>query len=148
FYTVTTTEKLPVSSTVAKLRDIFHDESMTQNNNIDFSMAKRDEYPYMYFIINHSGRGILTIQKPIDRDELCRTRKCRCDQCDLQLEIILNPHFNIELLTIRVLDINDHIPQFSYENFNLSIVENAKIGSVLKLEPAVDRDYGQNSIIG
>ncbi|CAF0804287.1 unnamed protein product [Didymodactylos carnosus] len=132
-YIVTTTEKLPVSSIVAKLRDIFHSESMTQNNNIDFSMAKRDEYPYMHFIINHSGRGILTIQKPIDRDELCRMRKCRCEQCDLHLEIILNPRFNIELLTIRVLD--------------LSIVENAKIGSILKLEPAVDRDYGQNSII-
>ncbi|CAF0970255.1 unnamed protein product, partial [Adineta ricciae] len=112
--------------------------------------AKRDEFPYMYFIINHSSRGILTIQKEIDRDELCRLRRCRCDTwCDLELEILINSEqFNIELITIRILDRNDHKPTFTHNQLNLTIVEHAQIGAMIKLDAAIDQDQGNNSIIG
>jgi hypothetical protein len=106
----------------------------------------------MYFLINHSSRGILTIRKEIDRDDLCRKRRCRCDTwCDLELEIFVNTEqFNIELITIRIIDQNDHSPQFSSLNnpLNLTIVENAPIGAMIKLEPAFDYDQGLNGIIG
>ena len=95
----------------------------------------------MYFLINHSSRGILTIRKEIDRDELCRIRRCRCDTwCDLELEIIINSEqFNIELITIRIIDRNDHKPMFSNDQLNLTIVENAQIGAMIKLESAIDQ---------
>ena len=104
----------------------------------------------MYFIINHSSRGILTIQKEIDRDELCRLRRCRCDTwCDLELEILINSEqFNIELITIRILDRNDHKPTFTNNQLNLTIVEHAQIGAMIKLDAAIDQDQGNNSIIG
>ncbi|CAF0939092.1 unnamed protein product [Rotaria sordida] len=149
-FIIRTIEKLPVHTEVINLRRLLYPKNFSDNMNVDFSLVKRDEFPYMYFLINHSSRGILTIRKEIDRDELCRLRRCRCDTwCDLELEIIINSEkFNIELITIRIIDRNDHKPIFLNNYINLTIVENAQIGAMIKLEAAVDYDQGQNSIIG
>jgi hypothetical protein len=149
-FIIRTKEKLPVHTEVINLRRLLFPTNLSNNLTADFSLAKRDEFPYMYFLINHSTRGILTIRKEIDRDELCRLRRCRCDTwCDLELEILINSEqFNIELITIRIIDRNDHKPIFSNNQFNLTIVENAPIGAMIKLEAAIDHDQGQNSIIG
>ncbi|CAF4697926.1 unnamed protein product [Rotaria sp. Silwood2] len=152
-FIIRTIEKLPVHTEVINLRRLLlSSNNISDSINADFSLAKRDEFPYMFFIINHSSRGILTIRKEINRDELCRLRRCRCDTwCDLELEIFVNnAQFNIELLTIRILDKNDHSPQFSSLNnqLNLTIVESAQIGAMIKLEPAIDYDQGQSGIIG
>ncbi|UJR27627.1 hypothetical protein I4U23_008908 [Adineta vaga] len=149
-FLIRTKEKSPVQTEVINLRRLFFPKNFSDSINVDFSLAKRDEFPYMYFIINHSTRGILTIQKEIDRDELCRLRRCRCDTwCDLELEILINSEqFNIELITIRILDRNDHKPTFTNNRLNLTIVEHAQIGAMIKLEAAVDQDQGNNSIIG
>lgn len=150
-YLIRTIEKLPVHTEVVNLRQLFFGKDFDDKNSpIDFSLVKRDEFPYMFFLINHSTRGILTIRKEIDRDELCRLRRCRCDTwCDLELEILVNSQqFNIEFLTIRVLDRNDHRPTFANSQLNLTIVENAPIGARIQLESAIDHDQGQNSIVG
>ncbi|CAF1303773.1 unnamed protein product [Adineta steineri] len=151
-FVIRTIEKLPVHSEVINLRRLLLSNNISDSKSADFTLAKRDEFPYMFFLINHSSRGILTIRKEIDRDELCRLRRCRCDTwCDLELEIFVNnEQFNIEVITIRILDQNDHSPQFSSLNnpLNLTIVENAQIGAMIKLEPAIDYDQGQNGIIG
>lgn len=149
---IRTMEKLSVHSEVANLRRLFFPSNISEKVNVDFSLAKRDEFPYFYFLINHSSRGILTIRKEIDRDDLCRRRRCRCDSwCDLELEILINGEvFNIEIITIRILDRNDHQPRFPNENgrLNLTIVENAPIGASIKLESAVDHDQGHHGIVG
>jgi hypothetical protein len=149
---IRTIEKLPVHTEVINLRRLFLVKNISERISTDFSLAKRDEFPYMYFLINHSSRGILTIRKEIDRDELCRQRRCRCDTwCDLELEIFVNSEqFNIELITIRIIDQNDHSPQFTSFNhqLNLTIVESAPIGAMIKLEPAIDYDQGLNGIVG
>jgi hypothetical protein len=151
-FIIRTIEKLPVHTEVINLRRLLFGKNISESVTADFSLAKRDEFPYMYFLINHSSRGILTIRKEIDRDDLCRLRRCRCDTwCDLELEIFINSEqFNIELITIRIIDRNDHKPVFSNLNnqLNLTIVENAPIGAMIKLEAAIDHDQGQNSIIG
>ena len=145
-------EKLPVHTEVINLRRLLFPRNVSDSVNVDFTLAKRDEFPYMYFLINHSSRGILTIRKEIDRDELCRLRRCRCDTwCDLELELFINSaHFNIELITIRILDRNDHKPVFANQNspLNLTIVENAQVGAMIKLEAATDPDQGTNGIVG
>lgn len=147
---IRTIEKLPVHTEVLNLRNYLFPREISENINVDFSLAKRDEFPYMYFLINHSSRGILTIRKEIDRDELCRLRRCRCNtSCDLELEILINTdQFNIELITISIIDRNDHKPIFLNNQLNLTIVENAQIGAMIKLESAIDYDQGRNSIIG
>jgi hypothetical protein len=149
---IRTIEKLPVHTEVINLRRLLLSNNISDSITADFSLAKRDEFPYMYFLINHSSRGILTIRKEIDRDDLCRKRRCRCDTwCDLELEIFINSEqFNIELITIRIIDQNDHSPQFSSLNnqLNLTIVESAPIGAMIKLEPAFDYDQGLNGIVG
>jgi len=148
---IRTIEKLPVHTEVINLRRLLFSKILSDSINADFSLAKRDEFPYMYFLINHSSRGILTIRKEIDRDELCRLRRCHCDTwCDLEIEIIINSEqkINIELIKIRIIDRNDHKPIFLNNQLNLTIVENAQIGAMIKLESAIDYDQGQNSIIG
>ena len=151
-FLIRTMEKLPVHSEVINLRRLFFPKNVSEPLNVDFSLAKRDEFPYMYFLINHSSRGILTIRKEIDRDELCRLRRCRCETwCDLELEVLINgEQLNIELVTVRILDRNDHKPVFSTlkNPFNLTIVENAPIGATIKLEPAIDQDQGHHGIVG
>ncbi|CAF4375920.1 unnamed protein product, partial [Rotaria magnacalcarata] len=83
-FIIRTIEKLPVHTEVINLRRLLLSNNTTDSITADFSLAKRDEFPYMFFIINHSSQGILTIRKEIDRDELCRLRRCRCDTwCDL-----------------------------------------------------------------
>jgi hypothetical protein len=147
-------EKLPVHTEVGNLRQLFlpHYSSTSTTSNVDFMLAKRDEYPYFYFLINHSSHGILTLRKEIDRDQLCRLRRCHCETwCDLELEIFVNrEQFHIELLIVRILDRNDHWPRFSSlnEQFNLTIVESAPIGARIKLEPAIDDDHGEHGIAG
>ena len=150
---IQTMEKLPVHTEVVNLRRLLLPNHLSDESiNVDFTLGKRDEFPYVFFLINHSSRGILTIRKEIDRDELCRLRRCRCDTwCDLELEVFVNTaQFNLELITIRVLDQNDHSPQFLAvdQQLSLSVVESAPIGAVIKLEPAIDYDQGENSIIG
>lgn len=150
---IRTLEKLPVHTEVVNLRQLFLPNHPTESAvTADFMLAKRDEYPYLYFLINHSSRGILTIRKEIDRDQLCRLRRCRCDTwCDLELEIFVNhEQFHLEVLTIRVLDQNDHRPQFSTlsEQLQVTIVENAPVGARIKLESAIDQDQGENGIVG
>ena len=142
-------EKLPVQTEVINLRELFLTNETVEG---DFFLAKKDEYPYWFFLINHSSRGVLTIQKEIDRDQLCRLRRCRCDtHCDLELEIFVHTNeFNVELLIIRLIDQNDHRPRFSNLNqrVQLNIVENAPIGAKIKLEPAIDDDQGENGLMG
>ena len=150
---IRTLEKLPVHTEVVNLRQLFLPNHPAESAaTADFMLAKRDEYPYLYFLINHSSRGILTIRKEIDRDQLCRLRRCRCDTwCDLELEIFVNhEQFHLEVLTIRVLDQNDHRPQFSTlsEQLQVTIVENAPVGARIKLESAIDQDQGDNGIVG
>ena len=149
-FIIRTMEKLPVHTEVLNLRRLFLSKHHSESIHADFSLAKRDDFPYMYFLINHSSRGILTIRKEIDRDELCRLRRCRCDTwCDLELEILVtSEQITIELLIIRIIDRNDHKPTFFNEQLNLTIVENAPIGAIIKLESAIDHDQGQNSIVG
>jgi hypothetical protein len=151
-FLIRTMEKLPVHTEVINLRRLLFPANIADSVNVDFSLAKRDEFPYMYFLINHSSRGLLTIRKEIDRDELCRLRRCRCDTwCDLELEIFINSEqFDIALITIRILDQNDHKPVFANQNnpLNLTIVENAPIGANIKLEAAIDHDQGHHGIVG
>lgn len=149
-YLIRTIEKLPVHTEIIHLRRLFLSNQSSDSSSADFTLAKRDEFPYMFFLINHSSRGILTIRKEIDRDDLCRKRRCRCDTwCDLELEIFINnEQLNIEYLTVRIIDLNDHSPQFSTQQVNLTIVENAPIGAMIKLEPALDSDQGNNGVIG
>lgn len=148
-------EKSPVHSEVANLRNLFlfnQSLSTETKDQVDFILAKRDEFPYFYFIINHSSQGILTIRKEIDRDQLCRLRRCRCDSsCDLELELFVNRNeLTVEILIIRILDRNDHRPEFSApsQTLSINIVENAPRGAEIKLEPAIDYDYGENGIQG
>lgn len=143
-------EKLPVQTEVINLRDLF---LPNQTIDADFFLAKKDDYPYFYFFINHSSRAILTIRKQIDRDQLCRLRRCRCEiHCDLELEIFVQTNeFNVELLILRLIDQNDHRPRFvnfHQEKMSLTIVENAPIGAAVKLEPAIDDDQGEHGLMG
>ena len=53
-------EKLPVQTEVLNLRELFF---ANETLEVDFFLAKKDEFPYWFFLINHSSRGVLTIQK-------------------------------------------------------------------------------------
>ena len=63
-FIIQTMEKLPVHTEVVHLRRLLLPNHLSDESiNVDFTLAKRDEFPYVFFLINHSSRGILTIRK-------------------------------------------------------------------------------------
>ena len=46
---------------------------------------------------------------------------------------------------VRVLDVNDHTPEFSQETYELAVMENVAVGTVVGTLAATDRDLGANA---
>ena len=46
---------------------------------------------------------------------------------------------------VRVLDVNDHAPEFSQQTYELAVLENVAVGTVVGTLAATDRDLGANA---
>ncbi|KAF0309990.1 Protein dachsous [Amphibalanus amphitrite] len=46
---------------------------------------------------------------------------------------------------VRVLDVNDHAPEFSQQTYELAVMENVAVGTVVGTLAATDRDLGANA---
>ncbi|XP_051971572.1 protocadherin alpha-2-like [Xyrauchen texanus] len=94
-----------------------------------------------YFDVNLKT-GVLYVSERIDREELCLTSQ----RCSLNIEVLAkNPH-NLYRVEIKILDVNDNVPQFPVKVFTLNITENASPGERFPLPVAEDSDVGSNSL--
>jgi protocadherin delta 1 len=85
--------------------------------------------------------GIVQTATRIDRDALCSGRT----MCLVLLDIVISPveYFRIIKISIDILDVNDHAPDFGNEEIRLRISESAVVGSSYALPVAVDLDSEQ-----
>ncbi|XP_077518392.1 dachsous cadherin-related 1 [Amblyomma americanum] len=90
------------------------------------------------FVVDHfSGRLLLA-----DRLDYEQQREYR-----LRLHVSDTAHVAETLVTVRVLDTNDHAPRFLQPSYNVLVSESATVGSSVVTVSATDLDSGDNGRI-
>ncbi|XP_067424012.1 cadherin-9 [Emydura macquarii macquarii] len=101
-------------------------------NAIKYSVDRHTDLDRIFNI--HSGNGSVFISKPLDREET------PWHNITVIATEINNPKQSSQIpVFIRILDINDHAPEFAkyYETF---VCENAKAGQLIQTVSAMDKD--------
>ncbi|XP_051506000.1 protocadherin gamma-A7-like [Myxocyprinus asiaticus] len=93
------------------------------------------------FSVNQND-GVLYVNGKTDREEVCE----RSTPCLINLKIALENPLEIHYITVEILDINDHSPQFPENEKRLEIWESAVPGARYPLQAARDPDSGSNSV--
>ncbi|XP_059584615.1 cadherin-9 isoform X3 [Alligator mississippiensis] len=104
----------------------------TTKNAIKYSVDRHTDLDRIFNI--HSGNGSIFISKSLDREET------PWHNITVIATEINNPKQSSQIsVFIRILDINDHAPEFSkyYETF---VCENAKAGQLIQTVSAMDKD--------
>ncbi|XP_065609312.1 cadherin-9 isoform X1 [Cyrtonyx montezumae] len=110
---------------------VAQDPDITKNT-IKYSVDRHTDMDRIFSI--YSGNGSLFISKPLDREET------PWHNITVIATEINNPKQSSQIpVFIRILDINDHAPEFAkyYETF---VCENAKAGQLIQTVSAVDKD--------
>ncbi|KFM10430.1 Protocadherin alpha-C2, partial [Aptenodytes forsteri] len=94
-----------------------------------------------YFYINAST-GALSVNEPIDREQLCELKST----CLLSYELVLENPLELYRMEFKVLDINDNSPSFSLSDYHINVPEFLSPGARFTLPNAQDPDEGTNSV--
>ncbi|NWS30330.1 PCDC2 protein, partial [Polioptila caerulea] len=93
-----------------------------------------------YFNINAST-GALSVNEPIDREQLCELKSV----CLLNYELVLENPLELYRIEFKVLDINDNSPSFPLSEYHINMPEFLSPGARFTLPNAQDLDEGANS---
>uniref|UniRef100_A0A8C3XEA5 Protocadherin gamma-C3 n=1 Tax=Cyanoderma ruficeps TaxID=181631 RepID=A0A8C3XEA5_9PASS len=94
-----------------------------------------------YFNINAST-GALSVNEPIDREQLCELKSV----CLLNYELVLENPLELYRMEFKVLDINDNSPSFPLSEYHINMPEFLSPGARFTLPSAQDLDEGANSV--
>jgi hypothetical protein len=117
------------------------------SSNWEFTFLTRTSV-ISYFLLDDL-KGTITVKRPLDREDLCRTGICSClNECLLKLEInaLSDSYTHIIYLPIIILDENDNYCYFPNEIYHLNISENVRLNSRIILPIAYDPDQSPNNI--
>ncbi|NXY75101.1 PCDC2 protein, partial [Glareola pratincola] len=93
-----------------------------------------------YFNINAST-GALSVNEPVDREQLCELKSA----CLLNYELVLENPLELYRMEFKVLDINDNSPSFPLSEYHINMPEFLSPGARFTLPNAQDLDEGTNS---
>ncbi|NWW93291.1 PCDC2 protein, partial [Rhynochetos jubatus] len=94
-----------------------------------------------YFNINGST-GALSVNEPIDREQLCELKST----CLLNYELVLENPLELYRMEFKVLDINDNSPSFPLSEYHIKVPEFLSPGARFTLPNAQDLDEGTNGV--
>uniref|UniRef100_A0A670Y7I7 Protocadherin alpha subfamily C, 1 n=1 Tax=Pseudonaja textilis TaxID=8673 RepID=A0A670Y7I7_PSETE len=94
-----------------------------------------------YFNLNAST-GALSVNEPVDREEVCAQEPT----CSLNYELVLETPLELYKLQFKILDVNDHTPTFLLEEYHVNVAEFLAPGVRFTLPVAQDLDEGINSV--
>ncbi|XP_025895587.1 cadherin-9 [Nothoprocta perdicaria] len=129
YYLIEVDEDVKEGSIIGQV--VAQDPDITKNA-IKYSVDRHTDLDRIFNI--YSGNGSLFISKPLDREET------PWHNITVIATEINNPKQSSQIsVFIRILDINDHAPEFAkyYETF---VCENAKAGQLIQTVSAVDKD--------
>ncbi|KAM9413731.1 protocadherin alpha-7-like isoform 3-T3 [Salvelinus alpinus] len=86
--------------------------------------------------------GILSVNRKIDREEVCE----RSSVCLINMKTVLENPLEIHYVSVEVLDVNDHSPSFPEKEKRLEISESRLPGARFQLQAARDPDEGPFSV--
>ncbi|CAG0897539.1 unnamed protein product [Darwinula stevensoni] len=116
-----------------------YDQDLGMNETLVYSILSGDQYGF--FEID-SRTGSLFLVKEIDREAL------KNSGFSLQISATqTNNHgrHSLAMVEIQVMDVNDNIPTFSADLYNISIMENLPNGFSVVQVYAFDRDQDENA---
>ena len=98
-----------------------------------------------YFKINEIT-GVVRTSTKLDRDVICRTKR----KCVLNVNVAVSPgeYFQVIIVEIELLDVNDNTPTFPSPSMTCVIPESSLPGSTFTLLSASDVDSVENGIQG
>ncbi|XP_074704232.1 cadherin-9 isoform X3 [Strix aluco] len=129
WYLIDVDEDVKEGSVIGQV--VAQDPDITKNA-IKYSVDRHTDLDRIFNI--YSGNGSLFISKPLDREET------PWHNITVIATEINNPKQSSQIpVFIRILDINDHAPEFDkyYETF---VCENAKAGQLIQTVSAIDKD--------
>ncbi|XP_075428920.1 protocadherin-20-like isoform X2 [Ascaphus truei] len=100
------------------------------------------------FHLDQESGDLYTTATKLDRESLCPHDVL--DQCVVAIDAIISSeeHYEIEKITVFILDINDNAPYFSEKNIILSISEDTAVGTMFAIDHlASDADTGSSSAL-
>lgn len=114
-----------------------------------YSLLSVDSSLRKYFTLNdRTGDLSLSSTETLDREVVCQFHVT----CVIELQIVIQSthtqFFRKVLVSIDVIDVNDHSPSFRENMTALTISESVQIPTSLPLPSAVDKDSGNNSLQG
>ncbi|XP_046901939.1 protocadherin gamma-A11-like isoform X8 [Hypomesus transpacificus] len=89
-----------------------------------------------------TDKGTLVVGEVIDREELCG----ETTPCSFSFEIILDNPMELHHVTVEIVDVNDHSPEFQKKEISLEISESAVPGARFLLGSADDPDVGIHAL--
>ena len=131
-------EDLPMGTVVDPV--VVNDADSEGNNSaVTFTIAM--DFSQGRFLLD-PNTGIVTTTTPLNREQR--------DEYDILVRAVdhgVPPLYSEANVTIRVLDANDHRPQFVQRLFEGSVPENSPSGTPILPVEATDRDTGSNGAI-
>nr|XP_044636738.1 protocadherin gamma-B5-like [Equus asinus] len=94
-----------------------------------------------YFTVSAES-GELLVSSRLDREQICGKKSA----CALEFEAVAENPLNFYHVNVEIEDINDHMPKFTQNSFELQISESTLPGTRFILEVAEDADIGLNSL--
>ncbi|XP_034634884.1 protocadherin alpha-C1-like isoform X2 [Trachemys scripta elegans] len=94
-----------------------------------------------YFNLDVST-GALSVNEPIDREQVCELKAT----CFLNYELVLENPLELYKMEFKIQDINDNSPRFPLNEYHLNVAEFLSPGARFTLPNAQDFDEGTNSV--
>ncbi|XP_050671945.1 cadherin-23 [Leptidea sinapis] len=139
---LTTYEEVPIGSIIGTLAAV--DEDIGENAAIDYIITAGNELEYIKLERSNDSKAVLRAAAGLDREVVARillTVKC------FKLGSVprINRYYNrldpSEIqITIKILDIDDHLPEFETSNMTIGVRLNAPIDTVIATIKAIDKD--------
>uniref|UniRef100_A0A8C9R3M2 Protocadherin 2 alpha a 1 n=1 Tax=Scleropages formosus TaxID=113540 RepID=A0A8C9R3M2_SCLFO len=86
--------------------------------------------------------GALLVSGRIDREELCQDNS----HCYINLKAVIEEPLEIHHITVEIVDVNDHSPNFTDQQKRLEMPESTVPGTRFQLDGAHDPDVGMNAL--
>jgi len=128
------TEEQPVGTLVADVRTDFH---LSRDQLRFVVLTPTGELGQTLFTIEASS-GLLRTATVVDRDTICPGEA----ECVVTVDIGVQPrrYFQVLKLSVEIVDVNDHSPQFPSSRVELKVSEATVPGILSHINPAEDAD--------